>query len=170
MKLPASRWVHKKGSYSLDDALKKVRSQADFARAGAIGAFIGVVRGVDEVQGKVVGLALEAYTEKAEEVLDEIRRDLLTRRGIVDVQLHHLIGDFAPGEDLVYVIVAGAHREEVFQTLREAVERYKKQVPIFKKETLATGESYWVYEKSKRGSQTRKMRPSDLPEQSRKEL
>lgn len=153
MSLPVSRWVHEKGSYSLDDGLRSVRSHADFAKAGAIGVFIGVVRGFDEAQGEVKGLTLEAYAEKAEEVLGEIRRDLVARKGIVDVQLHHLIGEFTPGEDLVYVVVAGSHREEVFQTLREAVERYKREVPIFKREALASGESYWVYERPRHGGQ-----------------
>lgn len=147
-----SRWVHEKDTYRLEDALRSVRGHADFVKAGAIGVFVGVVRGLDETRGKVAGLLLEAYVEKADEVLDGIRRDLLMRKGVVDVQLHHIVGEFVPGEDLVYVLVAGSHRQEVFQALREAVERYKREVPIFKKETLATGESYWVYEEPTRKS------------------
>ncbi|MEM2904943.1 MAG: molybdenum cofactor biosynthesis protein MoaE [Candidatus Bathyarchaeia archaeon] len=152
MSVQVRRWVHEKGTYTLDEGLRSVRSQPGFERAGAVGVFIGVVRGIDENEGRVAGLALEAYAEKAEEVLDGIRHDLMTRKGIVDVQLHHLVGEFKPGEDLVYVFVAGSHREEVFQTLRDAVERYKSEAPIFKKETLASGESYWVYERPRRGA------------------
>ena len=67
-------------------------------------------------------------------MLNEICNDLQQNPGIVDVQIHHLLGEFNVGEDLVYVSVAGSHRPEVFKVLREAVERYKHEAPIFKKE------------------------------------
>jgi molybdopterin synthase catalytic subunit len=66
------------------------------------------------------------------------------------VQIHHLTGDFNVGDDLVYVAVAGSHREQVFPVLREAVERYKNEAPIFKKEHVineAGRSEYWVSEK-----------------------
>jgi len=72
------------------------------------------------------------------------------RKGIVDVQIHHLLGEFSVGEDLVYVLVAGSHRKNVFPVLEEAVDRYKKEAPIFKKEHITNrkGETtaYWVTE------------------------
>jgi molybdopterin synthase catalytic subunit len=76
---------------------------------------------------------------------------LKARKGIVDVQIHHFSGEFNVGEDLVYVLVAGAHREDVFQILKEAVERYKREAPIFKKEHVITksgeAKAYWVAER-----------------------
>ncbi len=72
-------------------------------------------------------------------------------QGIVDVQIHHLLGEFSVGEDLVYVSVAGSHRPEVFSVLREAVERYKHEAPVFKKEQVIDEEGSardsWVSEK-----------------------
>ena len=51
----------------------------------------------------------------------------------------------------MYVSVAGAHRKEVFDVLREAVERYKHEAPVFKKEKVISGKGeeaeYWVSEK-----------------------
>jgi molybdopterin synthase catalytic subunit len=51
----------------------------------------------------------------------------------------------------VYVLVAGSHRTDVFSVLREAVERYKNEAPIFKKERIidAKGSTteHWVSEK-----------------------
>ena len=64
----------------------------------------------------------------------------------MDVQIHHFVGEFNISEELVYVVVAGAHGTDVFPTLREAVERYKKEAPIWKKEYLESGKSYWVSE------------------------
>jgi molybdopterin synthase catalytic subunit len=144
--------VHEKGTFSLEDGLKSLKGKKDFRKAGAIAAFIGVVRGQAVKGGKVQKLTLEAYEEKANDVLVSICDDLRKRPGIVDVQIHHLLGEFDASEDLVYVLVAGSHRENVFPVLEEAVERYKKEAPIFKKEQLATGNgkirSYWVSEGS----------------------
>jgi molybdopterin synthase catalytic subunit len=84
-------------------------------------------------------------------VLEQICNDLKRKPGIVDVQIHHLLGEFDVGEDLVYVLVAGSHREQVFPVLEEAVERYKKEAPIFKKELIVTGngkkKAYWTAER-----------------------
>jgi molybdopterin synthase catalytic subunit len=112
--------------------------------------FIGVVRGKTQSGEIVKKLELEAYEEKANEIIDSICEDLRKKEGIVDVQIHHFIGDFDVGEDLVYVLVAGSHRNNIFPVLEEAVERYKSLVPIFKKEYITNEnektKSYWVSE------------------------
>lgn len=122
--------------------------------------FIGVVRG-ETLDGETVKkLELEAYEEKANEVLGTICKKLREREGVIDVQIHHFVGEFGVGEDLVYVVVAGAHRQNVFPVLEEAVERYKKESAIFKKEHVIDEggaiKSYWVSErevKKTRGKQ-----------------
>jgi molybdopterin synthase catalytic subunit len=128
--------VHEKGRFSIADLMENIRKNEDFAKTGAIGLFIGVTRGENNEGQKVQKLTLEAYEEKADEVLEEICIDLQKKPGIVDVQIHHLLGEFNVGEDLVYVSVAGSHRPEVFSVLREAVERYKHEAPVFKKEQV----------------------------------
>ena len=141
--------VHEKGSFTVQDAIDNIKKKPDFPKAGAIGLFIGVVRGETDGQ-KVETLQLEAYEEKANQVLDKICDDLTKKPGIVDVQIHHLLGEFKVGDDLVYVSVAGSHRQDMFPVLREAVERYKHEAPIFKKERVTTEKGpseYWVSEK-----------------------
>jgi molybdopterin synthase catalytic subunit len=141
--------VHEKGRFTAQDAIDNIKKNPDFPKAGAIGLFIGVVRGETEGQ-KVEKLQLEAYEEKADQVLDKICGDLIKKPGIVDVQIHHLLGEFKVGDDLVYVAVAGAHRQDIFPVLREAVERYKHEAPIFKKERISSekgSSEYWVSEK-----------------------
>jgi len=143
--------VHKKGSITIADVLKSVKERQDFHKVGAIAMFIGVVRGETLKGEKVERLELQAYNEKADEALDKICKELRNRDSIVDVQIHHFTGEFDLGEDLVYVLVAGGHRDDVFPVLEEAVERYKKEAPIFKKEHIAskkgTVKSYWVSER-----------------------
>jgi molybdopterin synthase catalytic subunit len=112
-----------------------------------------VARGETLEGEKVQKLTLEAYEEKANQVLTKICDDLSKKPRIVDVQIHHLLGEFNVGEDLVYVLVAGSHRTDVFPVLREAVERYKDEAPVFKKEQIIDAKGvvteYWVSEKEK---------------------
>jgi len=145
--------VHEKGTFNAQDAIDNIKKDPDYHKAGAIGLFIGVVRGetLESERQRVDKITIEAYEEKADQVLVDISNDLTQKPGIVNVQIHHLLGEFKVGEDLVYVAVAGAHRTDVFPTLREAVERYKSEVPVFKKEHIVSkqGEAseYWVSER-----------------------
>jgi molybdopterin synthase catalytic subunit len=143
--------VHQKGTFSLIDMIKNAKKEPNFKKAGAITLFIGVVREEDKKGEKVEKLELEAYEEKANQTLERICEDLRKKPGVTDVQIHHLLGEFAPGEDLVYVLVAGSHRQNIFPVLEEAVKRYKSEAPIFKKEHVLTeqGEkkAYWMEEK-----------------------
>ena len=142
--------VAKKGKVSLSDMIKNVKSRKDFQKAGAIALFIGLVRGETLKGDRVQKLELEAYEEKANEVLAGICNDLKKKPGIVDVQIYHLLGEFSVGEEIVYVLVAGDHRKNVFPVLEEAVERYKKEAPIFKKEYITDDKgktrAYWPTE------------------------
>jgi molybdopterin synthase catalytic subunit len=143
--------VHEKGTFSVLDLISNTKKSENYEKAGAITLFIGVVRGETLEGENVQKLTLEAYEEKANEVLTKICNDLSKKPGIVDVQIHHLLGEFNVGEDLVYVLVAGSHRNDVFPVLREAVERYKIEAPVFKKEQIidakGSATEYWVSEK-----------------------
>ena len=143
--------VHEKGTFNAQDAINNIKKDPNYPKAGAIALFIGVVRGETFENEKVEKLIIEGYEEKAKEVLTKISDDLVQKHGIVNVQIHHLLGEFNVGDDLVYVAVAGAHRTDVFPVLREAVERYKSEAPVFKKEYITDKKGlpseYWVSEK-----------------------
>ncbi len=151
--MSANAGVHEKGTFSVQDTIDNIKKDPKFHKAGAIGLFIGVVRGETFEGEKVEKLELEAYEEKANQVLSKICEDLTQKPGIVNVQIHHLLGEFKVGDDLVYVAVAGAHRTDIFPVLREAVERYKTEAPVFKKEQVVnengSTSQYWVSEKYK---------------------
>jgi molybdopterin synthase catalytic subunit len=143
--------VHEKGTFNAQDVIKNIKNDPNYPKAGAIALFIGVVRGETFESEKVEKLTIEAYEEKANNVLTRISDDLSQKHGIVNVQIHHLLGEFNVGDDLVYVAVAGSHRTDVFPVLREAVERYKSETPVFKKESITSKKGlpseYWVSEK-----------------------
>ena len=148
-----ARRVSEKGkAKTLVEMISELKQKPSYHKVGAIGTFIGVMRGETSEGKQVTGLKLEAYEEKAEEVLERICQDLRAREGIIDVQIYHSLGDFSVGEELVHVVVAGSHRREVFETLELAVERYKREAPIFKKEFIIDGQTgkgreYWTQEK-----------------------
>ena len=145
--------VHEKGTFTVQNAIDNIKNDPNYPKAGAIALFIGVVRGetLGKQTEKVEKLTIEAYEEKANQVLNKISTDLAQKPGIVNVQIHHLQGEFKVGEELVYVAVAGSHRTDVFPVLREAVERYKSEAPVFKKERVTSQQGaaseYWVSEK-----------------------
>jgi molybdopterin synthase catalytic subunit len=150
--LSANAGVHEKGTFTVQDAINNIKKDPNYCKAGAIGLFIGVVRGETLKGEKVEKLEMEAYEEKADEVLAKICNDLTVKPGIVNVQIHHLLGEFNVGDDIVYVAVAGSHRTDIFPVLREAVERYKSEAPVFKKEQIVnekgSASQYWVSEKN----------------------
>jgi molybdopterin synthase catalytic subunit len=152
--LTAHAGVHEKGTFSVTDLINNAKRSENYEKTGAMALFIGITRGETLEGEKVRKLTLESYEEKANEVLGKICDDLAKKPGIVDVQIHHLLGEFNIGEDLVYVLVAGSHRTDIFPVLREAVERYKSKAPVFKKEHIidekGSAAEYWVSEKEKR--------------------
>lgn len=115
--------------------------------AGAIAIFCGRVRGFTHDGKEVEKLELETHKDGAEGVFSKISEDIRANKGVVDVFIHHMVGTFDVGEDMVYVIVAGKSRKDVFPALTEAVERYKHEAPIWKKEYLKDGTAYWIDER-----------------------
>ena len=135
--------VHEKGEISLERILAEVRKNPELEKAGAVGCYVGIVRGRGLKGGSVRKLLVQAYREKAEKSLEKIAREILAKPGIVDVRIHHVVGELEVGEPILYVVIAGSHRREVFESLREAVDRVKREAAIRKKEITDSGE-YWV--------------------------
>lgn len=130
--------------HTLDSLLTKLKRSKSFEKAGAIGTFTGIVRAVtDEIRTEF--LEFEAYGALARKKMDEICKQLKEKEGIVDVLMHHKTGIIPGGEDIVYIAVAAGHREELFPILKEAIERLKVEVPIWKKEHTVKGD-WWVHD------------------------
>lgn len=137
--------IQRKGEVSLVDLIRDVRARSDLYEAGAIACFVGIVRGVAKDGGEVRKLELEAHKKAAVRSLSKIVNDILNRPGVIDVRIHHNIGELRVGDDILYIVVAGRHREDIFQALRDTIERLKRETPIWKKEYSTFGE-YWVSE------------------------
>jgi len=131
--------------YTLEALIKKARKNPAIRKAGAIGTFTGIVRELvgDERTSK---LEFEKYDPEASKVLDQIRDELKRKGGILEVLIHHKTGVIKAGEDIVYIVIAAAHRTELFPVLSEAIERLKAEAPIWKKE-FTEKEEFWVHDK-----------------------
>ena len=136
--------VHKKGEITLAQIINEIKKNPEIYKSGGLACFIGIVRGIDEKGDKVTKLAFEAYEEKANETLLKICNELIERDGIIDVHIHHIIDELDVSEDVVYVVVAGGHRYDLWPTLRDAVERFKEDAPIWKKEFTLSG-AQWIH-------------------------
>lgn len=136
--------VTKKGRVSIQSLVNFVRSNRRFDEVGALACFVGFVRGYTSAKKKVKRLELEAYTERAERAFEAIADDVKSRPGVVEVLIHHIVGELGVGDPILFVIVAGTSRRDVFPALVETVDRVKREAAIWKKEVLASGKSYWV--------------------------
>ena len=150
--------IHSKGELRLEDLLEQLRADPRFKEVGGIGVFIGVTRSTSADGEPVSHLEFEAYEEKAEEAMSSIADDICNRTGIANVLIHHVTGKLNQGDLIMAVLVAGRSRKDVFPALVEAVERTKTSVPIWKKEFLSSGKSYWVSEKEPIAKSSKKSR------------
>ncbi|MEJ2251233.1 MAG: molybdenum cofactor biosynthesis protein MoaE [Candidatus Lokiarchaeota archaeon] len=137
--------IYNKGDVSLEELISSVKNGANISKAGAILVFNGIVRESSNTGNAIETLTIDAYDELANRTMERICNDLKQKKGIIDLRIIHLKGKFQISEDLVYVIVASAHREEGFKTLREAVERYKKEIEVWKQEEFLNGNSKWIH-------------------------
>jgi molybdopterin synthase catalytic subunit len=111
--------------------------------AGGTCVFVGTVRDHSDA-GSVSGLEYEAWDELVLKRLDEIASELFERWPACRVALMHRTGTLAIGEASVVVAVSAPHRAEAFEACRHGIERLKADAPIWKKESLLSGESHWV--------------------------
>ena len=112
-------------------------------RSGGVVLFSGTVRDHSDA-GSVTGLDYEAWEDMAEERLRTIGEELLGRWPVCRAALLHRTGHLDVGEVSVVVCCSAPHRSEAFEAARHGIERIKEDVPVWKKETLATGEAHWV--------------------------
>jgi MoaE-MoaD fusion protein len=122
---------------SLTEVVDAVASEGN----GGIVTFRGDVRG--ESRGRrVVRLDYEAYVPMAERKLAEIGEAVGSEHGAA-VAIVHRVGTLRPGEAAVVIAAAAPHRTPAFRACEAAIERLKRDAPIWKREVYEDG-SDWV--------------------------
>lgn len=113
---------------------------ADRAETGAVATFVGLARAE---QGAAVALELEAYPGFTEAAIGEIADQAMARFHLQDVQIVHRIGRIGPGEAIVFVATAAAHRREAFEACDFLMDYLKSRAPFWKKEHGPDG-ARWI--------------------------
>ncbi|GHC25830.1 molybdopterin synthase catalytic subunit MoaE [Aidingimonas halophila] len=112
---------------------------------GAIVSFTGLVRDFNE-RPDVTGLTLEHYPGMTETALADIEDQARRRWSLQGVRIIHRVGRLSPGDPIVLVVVASAHRREAFMACDFIMDYLKTRAPFWKKEHTHSGH-YWVAER-----------------------
>lgn len=112
----------------------------DRSITGAVVTFTGLARAD---AGPETRLELEAYPGFTEREISRIADDATARFALQDVMIVHRTGSIAPGEAIVFVAAAAAHRREAFEAADFLMDYLKSRAPFWKKEAGPDG-ARWV--------------------------
>ncbi len=107
--------------------------------AGGAASFTGLVRGDDGV----ITLELEHYPGVTEAVLRQLADEAVARWGLIGARIVHRVGVMVPGETVVFVGTAAAHRAPALEACAYLIDRLKTDAPFWKRETRVEG-ARWV--------------------------
>ena len=109
---------------------------------GGIATFVGLVR--DVAGGKQVGaMTLEHYPGMTEKRLAEIEAEARGRWPLEASLIIHRHGRLAPGDRIVLVVTASAHRQAALESCAFLIDWLKTKAPFWKLEETGAG-AQWV--------------------------
>jgi molybdopterin synthase catalytic subunit len=109
---------------------------------GAVVTFSGICR-ADENGDPIAALHLEHYPGMAEQEIGKHVEEAQTRWPLLGVRVIHRVGRIEPGEVIVFVVTASAHREAAFAAAEFIMDFLKTRAPFWKKTESVAGET-WV--------------------------
>jgi len=107
---------------------------------GGLASFIGLCRADDGLEA----LVLEHYPGMTERALLKIAAEACARWPLTGCTLLHRVGRIIPGEPIVLVLTASAHRLAALESCAFLIDWLKTEAPFWKREEFATGEARWV--------------------------
>jgi molybdopterin synthase catalytic subunit len=119
------------------DALTRGRNDV-----GGLASFVGLVRDANDGQA-IRGMTLEHYPGMTEKALEEICAQAAEKWKVLDMVVIHRVGALVPGDRIVLVGVASAHRGDAFAACEFIMDYLKTRAPFWKKEDTPAGER-WV--------------------------
>lgn len=113
--------------------------QARVEQGGAVATFTGLVRADDGVEE----LALEHYPGATEAALTRLAEEACARWSLTAASIVHRVGAMTPGERIVFVGTAAAHRAAALEACAFLIDRLKTDAPFWKRERRGM-EARWV--------------------------
>jgi molybdopterin synthase catalytic subunit len=120
---------------------------AGLRRAGAVVSFSGICRDTAANGEQLVAMTLEHYPGMAEAELSRIETEARSRWPLEDMLIVHRFGRLVPGDPIVLVLAASAHRAAAFEAAEFAMDFLKTQAPFWKLEETRAGAD-WVASRS----------------------
>jgi len=111
-------------------------------KIGAVASFIGVCRDANDGEA-VKKMTLEHYPGMTEKAIEKIISEARRRWDVMDALVIHRIGELKPTDQIVLVVVTGAHRGEAFAACEFIMDYLKTRAPFWKKEETPQG-ARWV--------------------------
>ena len=128
--------------FSLADEWEALRARTG-AASGAIAAFAGLVRQDARAGEPTETLFLEHYPGMTESSIAEIVGEAEGRWPLDDVVIVHRVGELAPGDQIVLVLVASGHRAAAFAACEFLMDYLKTRAVFWKKETRGAA-TEWI--------------------------
>jgi molybdopterin synthase catalytic subunit len=125
-----------------DVAAEMASLSAEAPGAGAVCVFVGLVRDLSRGE-PVAAMTLEHYPGMTERTLARLEAEARDRWPLAGVRIVHRHGRLDPGERIVLVAVASAHRDAAFDACRFLIDRLKTTAPFWKAEENPDGRR-WV--------------------------
>jgi molybdopterin synthase catalytic subunit len=108
---------------------------------GAVVTFTGTVRAGE---GGVAGMTLEHYPGMTEAELARVETEAARRWPLLGSLIVHRVGRLRPGDNIVLVVTASAHRQAAFAAAEFLMDYLKTRAPFWKKEVGGDGTERWV--------------------------
>lgn len=115
---------------------------ADRTGIGGLCSFVGLVRDMAG-ESEIGAMTLEHYPGMTERALEEIEAEALARWPLEATLIVHRYGRLEPGDQIVLVAAASAHREAAFEACHYLIDFLKTRAPFWKLEDTADGPK-WV--------------------------
>ena len=129
--------IQKEDFDAAEEATRLVRSDD----TGAVVTFTGICRSDG---GRLAALDLEHYPGMAEAEITRIVDEAKARWPLDGISVIHRYGRMRPGDNIVLVVTAAAHRRAAFEAAEFLMDYLKTRAPFWKKEHLAGSEGDWV--------------------------
>lgn len=112
---------------------------------GGIACFIGLVRDMTQEsrEGEITSMTLEHYPGMTEKRLAEIEAEAVARWPLQATLIIHRFGRLLPGDRIVLVVTASAHRQAALESCQFLIDWLKTKAPFWKLEETAHGPR-WV--------------------------
>jgi molybdopterin synthase catalytic subunit len=109
---------------------------------GAVVSFSGICRD-SEGSEPIAALTLEHYPDMAEAEIARHAETAMSRWPLTGLTVIHRVGRITPGENIVLVLTASAHRQAAFEAAEFLMDYLKANAPFWKSEESAKGKS-WI--------------------------